>query len=403
MSTESSGSQADAPCYQDETNCLVNEGDAVNGFRSLVTPVYRASTVVFPTVEAYQNRQQDLLNGYWYGLYGTPTTRALEQRLSAIEGANHTILTPSGMAAIALITLAEVKPGQRVLFPDNVYDAVRFFAANYLQQMGITPQFYDPMAGGQIEDLLTEDVALVWVESPGSISLEVQDVPAIVSAARSRGIPIAADNTWATAMRFKPLHHGVHYSMNSASKYISGHSDVVIGAISVRDKELYTRLRQSARSLGYGVAADVASLVIRGLETLSVRLDQSERSALDLARWLTEHEAIETVLHPAFEGHEGHAVWKRDFLGATGVFSMVLAPWAEPFVARAVESLKLIKIGASWGGTHSVIAVYNGLPNRTVAPWSRKGAILRLSIGLENVDDLKKDLSAALSLLIPRR
>lgn len=385
----------------DETTCLTTAdiSEIDSGFGSLVTPIHRASTVVFPTVEAYRNRHKDVLTGYSYGLYGTPTTRELEIRISKLEQAERTLLTPSGMAAVALVTLTEAKPGKVVLFPDTVYEAVRHFASTILDRMNIRTVFYDPLIAAGIEGILSEQVVLVWVESPGSLTFEIQDVAAIAKVAHDRGIKVAADNTWATALRFKPLKQRVDYCVNSLSKYISGHSDVVMGAISVKDEQLYVGLRHTARGLGYGVTADAASLVLRGIETLAPRLDRSEASALYLANWLSGQPYVKDVLHPAMESHPGHDVWKRDFSGSTGLFSIVLAPEVSRLIPQTIESLSIFKLGASWGGTHSVISVFDPPLTRTVVPWTKKGVIVRLSIGLENVEDLKRDLDQALGTL----
>lgn len=388
---------------RDPTLCLV-PGDALTSpFESLATPVHRASTVVFPTVEAYQNRRDEIYDGFSYGLYGTPTSRDLEQRLARLEGAERTLVVPSGFAAIALTTLAAVASGRRVLFPDNTYDTVRPFAERFLASLGIGSAYYDPMIGGGIADQLTEDVALVWVESPGSMTMEVQDVPAIVSACHARGVKVAADNTWATPLRFKPLAHGVDFSVCALSKYVAGHSDVMMGSVSVATAELYRRLKDYSRYLGYGVSADESSLVLRGLETLALRLDRAEQSATRLARWAVELPFVTEVRFPSFPSNPGHAFWVRDFAGGAGLFSMFLEPSTRPALAPAIESLKLFAIGASWGGTHSLVAVLDRPPLRTVAPLSHEGPVVRLSIGLEDPDDLLADLAEAFAPLASGR
>lgn len=388
---------------RDETLCLQGQGDDDVAFDSLVVPVHRASTIVFPTVAAYQKRREAIYDGYSYGLYGTPTSRALEKRIAALEGAAKSLVTPSGFAAIVAVTLACASKGRRVLFPDNAYETVRPFATNFLDGLGIEAAFYDPMAGAGIDELLDGDVPLVWVESPGSVTMEVQDVGAIVEAAHRRGALVAADNTWATPLRFKPLQHGVDFSMSAVSKYLSGHSDVVMGSVSVRDEALYRRLKDYARFLGYGVSPDDCSLVLRGLETLAVRLDRGEAGALALARWFEAQPYVAEVRYPGLATNPGHALWQRDFAGGTGLFSVFLQDGTRPLLAGCVEALRLFAIGASWGGTHSVVAALDKAPPRTATTLGHTGPILRFSVGLEHLEDLQADLSQAFAPLAPGR
>jgi cystathionine beta-lyase len=383
----------------DETKCVHLTGAWEREFRSLVPPVHRGSTVVFPTVEAYQRRRETFYDGYSYGLYGTPTSRALEAQIAAIENGSRALVVPSGLAAIALTTLSCTRSGDRVLLPDSVYDPVRTFAQAFLAPLGIEATYYDPLVGDKIASLLDDRTRLVWVESPGSITMEVQDVPAIVEAAHARGAMVAADNTWATPLRFKPLDHGVDFSVTAVSKYFAGHSDVLMGVVTVRDEALYRRLRDVSRVLGYGVSPEDCSLVLRGIETLPVRLDRCESTALALARWLATHPAVLEVRHPAFESHPGHEHWRRDFTGSSGLFSVVLHPSTRPVLASAIESLKLFAIGASWGGTRSIIAVIDPPPVRTAVPLADRGPIVRFSVGLESADDLAGDLESAFRCL----
>ena len=387
---------------RDETLCLQNVRRTAAEFESLVTPVHRASTIVFKTVEAFQARRQGIYDGYSYGLYGTPTSRALEVQLAKLEGASKTLVLQSGFAAIVAVTLSCASAGQKVLFPDNAYETVRPFAETFLAGVGITAVFYDPMLGAAVSDLFTEDLALIWVESPGSVTMEVQDVDAIARAARARGVRVAADNTWATPLRFKPLNHGVDFSVGAASKYIGGHSDVVMGCVSVVDDGLYRRLKDFSRFLGYGVSADECSLVLRGLETLAVRLERSEASALALAQWFAQQPYVTEVRYPALVGNPGHDYWKQAFSGATGLFSVFMADWTREILAEAVESLELFAIGASWGGTHSVVAVMNRAPPRTATRLDHEGPVLRFSIGLEHLDDLRADLARGFSDMVKR-
>lgn len=383
----------------DDTLCLPIRRASPDGFDSLSVPVHRASTITFPTVEAYQKRRDAIYDGYSYGLYGTPTSRALEIRIAELEQAARTLVLPSGFAAIAVTTLASAQTGQRVLFPDNCYDTIRPFATNFLAGLGIESTFYDPSLGADVASLLDDRVALVWVESPGSVTLEVQDIPAIVGAAQARGIRVAADNAWATPLRFRPLAHGCDFSIYPLSKYLSGHSDVVMGSVSVRDVALYRRLKDYSRYLGLGASSDDASLVLRGIETLAVRLDRSEASALALAGWLQDRPSVRAVRHPALAQTPGHAFWRRDFTGSSGVFSLFLDPAVRGELAGAIEAMQLFAIGASWGGTRSVVAVLDQAPLRTAGALQHDGPIVRLSVGVEHVDDLRADLERAFDRL----
>jgi cystathionine beta-lyase len=388
---------------RDPTLCVTPGDGATAPFESLAVPVQRASTIVFPTVAAYQGRREAIYDGYSYGLYGTPTSRELETRLARLEGAERTLALPSGFSAIALTTLAAVTPGQEVLFPDTIYDTVRPFADRFLAGLGIRSRYYDPMLGAAIAGQLADDTALVWVESPGSMTMEVQDVPAIAAAAHARGAKVAADNTWATPLRFKPLAHGVDFSVCALSKYVAGHSDVMMGSVSVADVELYRRLKDHSRFLGLGVSADEASLVLRGLETLAVRMDRAAASAGRLAAWAAGQPGVAEVRFPALASSPGHEVFERDFSGGAGLFSVFLEDWTRPVLAEAVESLKLFPIGASWGGTRSLVAVLDGPPLRTAAPLRHRGPVVRFSIGLEDPEDLQADLAAAFARLAAAR
>ena len=388
---------------RDPTLCVTPGDAAAAPFESLAVPVQRASTIVFPTVAAYQGRREAIYDGYSYGLYGTPTSRELETRLARLEGAERTLALPSGFSAIALTTLAAAAPGQEVLFPDTIYDTVRPFADRFLAGLGIGSRYYDPMLGAALADELADETALVWVESPGSMTMEVQDVPAIAAAAHARGAKVAADNTWATPLRFKPLAHGVDFSVCALSKYVAGHSDVMMGSVSVADVDLYRRLKDHSRFLGLGVSADEASLVLRGLETLAIRMDRAAASAERLAAWAARQPGVAEVRFPALVSSPGHAVFKRDFSGGAGLFSVFLEDWTRPVLAEAVESLSLFPIGASWGGTRSLVAVLDGPPLRTVAPLSHRGPVVRFSIGLEDPEDLQADLAAAFARLAAAR
>ncbi|OYY68186.1 MAG: cystathionine beta-lyase [Sphingomonadales bacterium 28-55-16] len=386
----------------DETKCL-KFAAAEGAFASLSVPVHRASTIVFETVEAYKNRRSAIYDGYSYGLYGTPTTRTLENAIAALEGASRAMVVPSGFAAIALTTLTFAAAGQRVLFPDNAYDTVRPFADRFLGRLGIKPVFYDPLIGSKIDALLDSSVQLVWVESPGSMTLEVQDVPAISAACREKGIMTAADNTYATPLRCKPLDLGIDISICAVSKYISGHSDVVMGSIAVNDEAVFRQLKDHSRFMGQGVSADEASLVLRGMETMAIRLDRCEATALSLLDRLVAHEAVREVRHPSLLSNPGHSFWARDFSGSTGLITLFLEPWTKPVLASAIEAMNQFAIGASWGGTKSVVAVLEQPPLRTATAAPHDGPVVRLSIGLEHPGDLTASLEEGLDILLSAR
>lgn len=369
-------------------------------FDALSVPVHRASTIVFPNAEAFASRHERLYDGYSYGLYGTPTSRALEVQIAALEGATRALVTPSGLSAIALTCLAVAKAGGRILMPHSMYGPARAFAARVLGPLGIETVGYDPRAKAVPDLPLDERAALIWVESPGSVTFEVQDLDAVVNAARQVGATVAVDNTWATPILFNPLAHGADISMQSLSKYASGHSDLLMGSLAVRDEAMFRRLKDTARLLGLGVSSDDCFLCARGLRTLPVRLRQAERSAMEVIQAIRNHPAVVRVLHPSLPDHPGHDVWKRDFSGSNGLFSLVLSPAAGAVLDKAFDSLRYFKIGASWGATTSLIAPSNPRSERPDLAWLPDGQVVRVSVGLEDVLDLIDDLTGFLCAVI---
>ena len=363
-----------------------------DGFASLTVPTYRASTILFKDAEAYAKRKYRGPDGYTYGLHGTPTTRTLEAQLSALEEGERTVIVPSGQAGITVVMLSVLLPGDRVLIPDTVYPPVRGFCVNYLAPRGIHYTCYDPMIGADIASLIDPAVKLVWLESPGSTTMEIQDVPAIVRAAHEKGVLVGCDNTWATPLLFKPLAHGADFSMEAITKYVGGHSDLLMGSISVRDVSLHRRLKDATRMIGIGVSPDDCSLALRGLETMGIRLAHMGRISTEFAVRLQDLAAIDRVLHPALPSCPGHELWKRDFAGASGVFSVVLKRGAEARLEEALSSLKTFSIGASWGGTHSLIAPMSVAADREIDPSEWGAMLVRISVGLEDPDDLWEDL-----------
>jgi cystathionine beta-lyase len=362
-----------------------------DGFKSLAVPTYRASTIVFDDIDGFTNRKQRGPDGYTYGLHGTPTTKTLEAQLTALEGGVRTVIVPSGQAAITIVFLTVLRPGDKVLIPDNAYPPVRGFCVNYLQPRGIDHQVYDPTINAGISELIDAQTKLLWMESPGSTTMELQDVPAMVQAAKERGVLTGCDNTWATPLLFKPLAHGVDFSMEALTKYVGGHSDILLGSITVAEVDWHRALKDTTRMIGMGVSPDECTLALRGLETMGVRLQHIGRVSTDFACRLMNHEVIDQVLHPALLDCPGHEIWKRDFTGSSGVFSVVLKPEAGAGLNDALRHLQTFAIGASWGGTRSLIAPQSIGAERVVCPWNR-GLILRISIGLEDPDDLWRDL-----------
>lgn len=359
-------------------------------------PVYRASTCLFETYEEYRDRVADpTVRHLFYGRKGTPTQWSLEEAVTELEGGAGTMLFPSGVAAITTAILSLVKAGDHILITDSAYDPTRSFAEGLLKVMGLETSYYDPMIGSGIKELFRDNTVLVFTESPGSLTFEVQDLPAIIDAAKQRGIRVITDNTWATPLFLNPIKMGADMSINAATKYLGGHSDVMMGCATANEAT-FKRLRRTAYQLGQITSADDAFLVLRGLRTLSVRLKQHEENALKVAAWLKDHSLVERVLHPAFEECPGHEIWARDFGGSTGLFSVVLNAGTYPDTAALVDDMQLFKMGFSWGGYESLILPSDPASARTATEWTAPGPLIRLHIGLEDTDDLIADLSAGL-------
>lgn len=358
-------------------------------------PVERASTIVFDDLEAFETRADRIYDGFSYGLYGTPTSRLLEDHIAQLEEASRALVVPSGMAAMTLATMAMCRSGDRILMPETLYGPARDMITRFLGPLGIVAQAYDPRLDAGIAELLDERTRLVWVESPGSGTFEVQDVPAIVAAAHKAGALVAADNTWASHLLFKPLAHGVDIAMQALSKHAGGHGDLLMGSLAVRDEALFRRLKDTARFLGYGVSPEDCALCERGLMTMPVRMRHAAASAAEIVTWLSQRPEVVRILHPSMPEHPGHAVWKRDFSGAAAVFSIVLRPELAPFQGEILKRMRLFKLGASWGGVHSLVAVNDPRKGRTSLDWLPSGPVWRLSVGLEALDDLIGDLERA--------
>lgn len=366
------------------------------GFRSFATPVYRGSTILLGSM-ANAHDEWHFERGWNYGLYGTPTALELAARIAELEGARHTFLAPGGQAAISLIYLSFCKGGSHVLLPHNAYGPNRALANGLLRNLGIEVEPYDPLIGAGIDALIRPNTALIWCESPGSVTMEIQDLPAIVAAAHARGVPVALDNTYAAGVLLDAFSLGVDASMQALTKYIGGHSDLLLGSVSVNTEAAYRAVGATHQQIGMAVSPDDCSLALRGLQTLAVRLEKLEASTLEVARWCETQPQVETVLHPALPSCPGHEHWKRDFTGSASIFSILFDRRYTPEQVNAfVDALKLFGIGWSWGGTHSLAMAYPDLARPT---GDYAGRIVRLNIGLEEPADLIADLSAALSML----
>ena len=384
---------------RDLSRCVHHPAVSKEGYASLSVPTYRASTIVFPDAQAYADRSKRGPDGYSYGMHGTPTTRTLEAQLSALNGAERTVLLPSGQAAITVVLLSLLLPGDNVLIPDTAYPPVRGFCVNYLKPRGIGFTVYDPMIGAGIAALMNDHTKLVWLESPGSTTMEIQDFRAIADAAHAGGALVGCDNTWATSLLFKPLDHGADFVMEALTKYVGGHSDLLLGAVSVRDLTLRQRLKDTMRMIGIAVSPDDVALALRGIETMGIRLAHVGRVALDFAQRLQAFSAAVQVLHPALPSCPGHEFWLRDFAGSSGVFSVVLPAAVEPLLGPALSAMKLFAIGASWGGTRSLVAPMRVQADRVATAWSEQGTILRISVGLEDPAELWGDLETLFQAL----
>jgi cysteine-S-conjugate beta-lyase len=360
-------------------------------------PVWRASTHLYDDVAALEAGKKSNEDGrFFYGRRGSPTQWSLSDALTGMEpGAYGTMLYPSGVAAISCALLSVLKPGDVLLMTDNAYDPSRLFADGFLKRFGVETRYFDPMTG-DIAALFCDRTKAILLETPGSLTFEVQDVPAICAEAKKRGVVTLLDNTWATPFFYTAIAKGVDMTILAATKYIVGHSDVMIGSVTTTEK-YWARLRQTAQQLGQVVSPDDAYLASRGLRTLAVRMKAHEASALKIAQWLMERPEVETVLHPALPDCPGHDIWKSDFTGSAGLFSFVLKGGKEK-ASAFVDALELFGIGYSWGGFESLALPVHPETCRSEVPWDKNKALIRLQVGLEDVDDLIGDIEAALGI-----
>jgi cystathionine beta-lyase len=385
-----------------EETAIVHSGRHPEKHEGAVNPpVFHASTILSKTVEEYRRKRKDWVReapGTYYGRHGTPTIEALQEAIATLEGGHRCVVYPSGLAACSGTLLAFLSAGDHLLMTDSVYGPTRNLANGILKRFGVTTTFFDPLVGPGIEALIRPETRVIYLESPGSLTFEVQDVPAIAEAVHRRGITVIMDNTWGV-LHFKPFAHGVDVSVQAATKYIVGHSDAMLGAVTCT-RETWPKVRSLTHELGQTAGPDDVYLAQRGLRTLAVRLKQHWQAGVALAEWIARQPETERVLHPALPGDPGHAIWKRDFAGACGLFGVVLK---EDIPDRAlcamIDGLEFFGIGASWGGFESLIVPFDVSEARTATKWPHKGPCFRIHTGLENVDDLIADLGAGFARL----
>jgi cystathionine beta-lyase len=364
-------------------------------FDGAINPaVHHATTLAIDDVADLYNTPKKT-----YALEGMAIQEALAEAVAAIEGGAGATLAPSGLSACTLAILTVARQGGELLVTDSVYGPTRRFCDRMLKRLGVTTHYYDPRIGAAIADFINERTCGVFMESPGSITFEVQDVPAITTAARARGVPTIIDNTWSAGVYFKPFAHGADLSVQALTKYQAGHADAFMGAVISATPEWAARVRMAYKELGLGAAPDDAYLVLRGLRSLTVRLERQSASALRIAQWLAARDEVARVLHPGHPGGLDYALWQRDFTGASGVFSVILKPATAERVTAMMESLALFAMGFSWGGYESLAVPSDAAITRTATPWRAEGPLIRLSIGLEHPDDLIEDLAHGLAAL----
>ncbi|MCC2653091.1 MAG: cystathionine beta-lyase [Microvirga sp.] len=358
------------------------------------TPIYRGSTVLYPTTDDLLHRR----GRYSYGTKGTPTTNSLETAWTELTGAAGTVLAPSGLAAVTVALMSCLKAGDHLLMTDSVYLPTRHFCNGILKKFGVETTYYDPLIGAGIETLLRPNTTAVFTEAPGSQSFEMQDIPAIAEVAHRHGAVVLMDNTWATPLLFPPHERGVDIAIEAGTKYLSGGSDLLLGLVSANGR-CFKALRDTYDSFAMCPGPEDVFLGLRGLRTMALRLREHEKQALEMARWLEARPEVARVLHPALESYPGHEIWKRDFKGSSGLFSIILKPCSDRALAVMLDGLALFGMGYSWGGFESLVIPFNCASYRTATRWEPGGHALRFHIGLEDLDDLKRDLDAGFTRL----
>lgn len=371
--------------------------DPRGNFGIVNPPVYHASTILFPTLDAFLNSGSAYVR---YGRRGTPTTFALEEAISRLEGGHGAVLLPSGLAAITAALLACVKSGDHILVTDSVYYPTRHFCEVTLKRFGVETEYYDPLIGAGISRLIRPNTTVVFVESPGSQTFEIQDIPAIAAAAHAAGATVIADNTWGAGYYFKALDKGADISLQAGTKYVVGHSDSMMGLVVCKDEELHSRVREDAQRLGMCAGPDDVYLALRGFRTMAVRLKTHHENGLRVARWLAGRPEVVRVMHPGLEEDPGHGLWKRDFTGACGLFGFVLKSESRDGLAAMIDGMKYFGMGYSWGGFESLMIPTWPERARSATEWAPGGQSMRIHIGLEDPDDLIADLQAGLERLV---
>ncbi len=392
-----------------ETTIITAARNYKKNLGSVNTPIYRTSTILFPNIEAYREAESGKsfygVEGkgtfdYSYGTSGTPTTFALQNAICKIEKTKYCSVVPSGLAAITVALLAIVKSGDHILISDSVYGPTRRFCNNELTRFGVETTYYDPLIGSDISKLIKKNTKVIFVESPGSLTFEVQDIPTISKIAKKHNIAIIMDNSWATSLYFDPYKYGIDIVVEAGTKYIGGHSDVIIGIVTINNEDYAKAINRVRKNYGMHVSPDDCYMALRGLYTLATRLRTHEDSAIRVAKWLETRKEVSLILHPAFANCPGHKFWKRDFTGSTGLFSFILdKKYSEQSISNMVNKMEIFGIGASWGGFESLIMPIDPSRIRTAVKWPHKNNCIRVYIGLENVDDIIEDLSKGLNRL----
>lgn len=388
--------------YQRDTS-IVHAGRHPEDYHGVVNPpVYHASTFLFSSVkeviETRKERAEGAFEGFTYGREGTPTTRALEEAICVLEGGYRGVVTSCGLGAIAASLTAFLAGGDHLLIVDSLYGPAREFCDSFLKKFGVEVTYFDPLIGAGIADLVQPNTKVVYLESPCSLTFEVADVPAISAVCKARGIVSIMDNTWASPLLFKPLAHGVDVSIHAATKYISGHSDLMLG-IAVCNKAAFIPVKKTASGSGYCGGPDDVYMALRGLRTLGLRMQRHQETATFIARWLQQRPEVDKVMYPALPDDPGHALWKRDFHGASGLFGAVLKPCTDAQLAAMLDNMKLFKMGYSWGGYESLVVPTWPDTLRSSKPWVASGPVLRLHAGLEDPADLIRDLEQGFARL----
>ena len=361
-------------------------------------PIYRTSTVLFKNTKELEKAMSNKFNQVYYGRYGTPTTFALEDAIAEIENGYRTIATSSGLSSISISLLSFLSKGDHCLISDCVYNPTKKFAIKILNKFGVKVDFYDPLNISSLKKNIQSKTKIIFMESPSSLTFEIEEIEEITKLAKKNKIVTMLDNSWATPLYFTPINEGVDVSILAATKYISGHADVMLGLITVKNINLFNQIKNTAVTLGDSPGPEECYLALRGLRTLSSRLEHHRSSALKIARWLQNNDKVSKVLHPALPKNPNYELWNKYFTGSTGLFSFILKEQSKIKVFKMIDSLKLFKLGFSWGGYESLILPVFPKRERKIAKWNEKGILLRIHVGLENIDDLINDLSTAFKL-----